>query len=1013
MEEIMVKDIWETKKEFYDMCNEYERYDIDPTIFIVDYQGSEEGLYDNGESIIADSEHLNKAKKTTLKEVFLQGRGEYGLADYDIKREQTPTIRSEMGDGIQVFIMYSYRDWNQRFESLWPNNVRLSKRTFYAGYTMIFRLCDYNSKCYVEFRLTPMVDDDGDSCFRYEELHVYNEKVDFATKGIKRNLDFEWIKNGGLGGTMKNVLKAFCRKCGILVEPDGSPLSDIEKKFPEVYPVVKRHFSGDNSKQTGENEIQNFALLGPAGVGKTTLAKELAKLYGQEKLHSVTPSDLKGSYVGQTRDQIFRVFKDMREKGEKILLIDEVYELFSDSYGREAASILLPLMSGDCKTITSNPQKPEEKPETIDVSGIAIWIAGYDLQTRQMLQRNLGLYRRFEILSLKTPSVARLLECFEEKIDKASKSYEENKGETSKDDGEERKTLKNVWEEVKEFVKNDIANFVCWAISPERSPYFANYAGITKLADSIIAEYLINKDFKTAVNNIISEMKKEIEEQFRAALLMSKDQNNKGTIELPAFKTVSYIEETEVIGNEKVKKSMETIADMIFKKEEYAEKGISIPKGVLFVGPPGTGKSYMAKYMAWLVQEKFKNREKKDHVVGFIPITATELDSQDKVDMLFAEAKEFDDCIIFIDEIDAIGKERSKNGYAPVLLRLMTQMDGFDTKAGIFILAATNAPEILDPALTRPGRFDSKLEIGLPVIEDREELLEHYLGKVDRWIECCDCDDEQKDTIILEIARQTSGFSAAMIKTIVNNAAIAIEESLASIGGDAVETWKKELINQIDTFLIGERKAQDENETEFDAKNNQGASGTAVHEVGHALMTIIEYGKKPFAEITVLPRGDALGYVKRTPEETGKVTYEDILKDVRISLGGRIAEELIYGKNQIGTGAVQDIREATSLVRRMIFEWGMSDKIGPVALRVTDHNYLGTNAYYTCSEDIRVEAEKEVMSIMKEQYKLCHDILLENKDMLKKLAEKVFKEKTMSGAEFMDEYNKGNEDANK
>ena len=765
----------------------------------------------------------------------------------------------------------------------------------------------------------------------------------------------------------------------------------IEKNNLAMYEKISRlvkSFEVDTDKK-----IPLLTILGPAGVGKTTIAKILAEKF-DAAIELVSPADLKGAYTGQTQAKIYDLFKRIIDetvtspRSGIVILIDEVYTLLGDEFGREAVSLLLPILSGDRSELTRGKDDEEDKFPAIDLkkNKITIWFSGYELPTRQMLQKNLGLYRRMEILSLKTPTVDRLMDEFLKQIDDLTTPENE------------------------EIVIKKVRDHVAWATSPERAVYFANYSGIRRLAKEICALSGEDSDFLEQVDSVIAGSKNEIEAQYRAAILMNNDGKKDPTVPVPAFKTLSNISEVKVIGNQNVVEKMHEIVNMFFNKEEYIRQGIEIPKGMLFVGPPGTGKSYMAKHMAWYLQDKYRRTADKDHRVGFIPIVATKLHKAEDVDKLFETAKEFDDCIIFIDEIDAIGKKREENRFEDAMFSLMTNMDGFDSSSGIFILAATNAPEDLDQALMRAGRFDSVIEIAHPDKDDRKELIKYYLSEKKRWKDDYSSGEDgykaEVESLIDDLARKTPFFSAAQIKTMVNNAAKVIEKSVEPGIEKKIdlEEWKSTLMDQIDTISLGEKG--EVTDTTFDLTKNEGASGTAIHEVGHALMEYLEFDQQPFDEITVIPRGKALGYVRNYGRTNHPMTRENLLKDIRISLGGRVAEELVYGKDKVSAGSVADITDASSIAIDMVSKYGMSEAIGPMTLIVDHDKYLGNKAEYICSDAMRVQAENEEQSIIKEQYAITKEKLSNNKDLLIKLAREVFDKKTMTGEDFVEKIEK-------
>ncbi len=910
-----------------------------------------------------------------------------------------------------------------------PSVYQYERRTrCYSSFTIVFNLHDdtkkidvqrqleflryrYSSGYYYQyfFACADYVIDDS----TIEPLHDlwlgYNLNPIFLANGLSREVWSETMKKSLLGfwETQKKRREI----------PDD--IYDIAKSFDEkdIKEMLMDRSNLELTRKVGsliENykknkHIPSIALLGSAGVGKNTFAKGLAERFGAT-LVIKTPSDLKGAYVGQTKASIFDLFKGIKkdfenDKKPRILLIDEVYGLMGDEFGREAVSILLPIMSGDTDTIERGKEYKDDedtdKSTTLKIADThcTIWIAGYELPTRQMLQNNLGLYRRLEVLSLRTPTVDRLMEVLMKDIEGG-----------------------NITEDQKQMLKG----FIAWATMPEYTVYFANYAGIKKITAQINAG--------RKIEDIISEYKKEIEAQYRAAVLMSEEERRKAAVLIPLFKSASDFDEVEVIGYDSLKGRMNQIVDQLFNKDEYCEKGIDISKGILFVGPPGTGKSHMAKYMAWKLQDTYRIYENKDRRIGFIPVVATELSNPDKVDRLFEAAKEYDDCIIFIDEIDAIAKRREENQFSPAMIRLMTEMDGFGSSSGILVLAATNAPESLDPAMKRPGRFDSILEIDLPEMEDRKDLIRFYLEKKEAYKKLKEVAEKQaketkeeskedpidepieesiKDPIeklIEEIGKQTVGCSAVEIKTIINNTALKLELDNREFGNQqhSLDDWQKELIEQIDTLLIGEKGELTDNRT-FDPQKNEGESATAIHEVGHALVSILEYPEeRPFVEITIMPRGDALGYVKPDSSNNHAQTKEKLLKDVRVSLGGRIAEEIFYGRDNVSAGAISDIRKATLIVQRMVEEYGMSDVVGPMAIVATEHTYLGGHRNYICTDEMRTIAEKEEQRILKEQYQITLKMLQEKKKMIEDMARKVFDEKTMSGDEFTEYYKNHN-----
>ena len=776
-------------------------------------------------------------------------------------------------------------------------------------------------------------------------------------------------------------------------------------------------------------EAGPVAIVGDTGAGKTTLAKNLAKKLGYGLL-SKTGADLKGAYVGQTSAAVYELileamgkslrFNDsgkcweIQEKStdeRKIIFIDEAYELMNDDFGREAVSILLPIISGDKDEVSTTKSKRAHDggdyplpPIMLDKENRPIiWLGGYEKELRLMLQHNMGLYRRMEKLTIKTPSVKRLENVFWETLEA------------------QRPKISEAERENQDKQKKIVRNFIAWATSPEHSRFFANYAGAEKLSDYVTKDLLtqqnLKKDLKTvsldkAIDTAITLMKEEIERQYTNQFKVSEKEREKLGVTVDEFRIIHDVPETKVIGYKKVREEMDQIVEMVLNKEHYKDLGIALPKGVLFVGPPGAGKSNMAKYMAYSLQyNKNKYDPDADHKVGFISVVAPELNTPEKVKKLFLEAGEFDDCIIFIDEIDAVAKERDHNFFAPAMYRLMTEMDGFDSNTGILVVAATNAPESLDPAMRRPGRFDREIEISYPEMEDRKALLKEFISRLN-IIEEDDEPDRDKDEGILELARKMAYKTAVEIKALVNLASVSLGSKDEAVRNGQKRVSYEELENQIleelDRMDIGERKdegteGESDEEKDFQLSRNEGASATAIHEVGHALISLKEYDKEPFAEITVVPRGDALGYVRRDPDEKKQLTRETMLKRIRIALGGRVAEEMFYGEN-ISAGASQDIKDAYDNAWKMVFLYGMSEKIGPIPLAAYENDFLGGNMKYICSDKKRSEGEEEIKAIIERELQEVRDYLKERKELIEDLARKVFEEKTMTGKEFKEEY---------
>ena len=724
---------------------------------------------------------------------------------------------------------------------------------------------------------------------------------------------------------------------------------------------------------TGKKKIPNLAIMGEPGTGKTTLVKRIAACFKkeEEKVLVLSPSDLKGAYVGQTIPRVFDHLKDASENG-KILFLDEAYLLYEDQFGREALAYLLPIMTGDRKEITKkNIETQEEESYNLEKNGIPpIWMAGYEPEMRKVLSKNPGLYRRMVTLTLPTPTCSNLFDSLTSQAEKGN--------------GKLQQYLKAS--------EADIKAYFTWAGARETAGYFGNYAGVEKFLRTCKARELdkakTDEDARKIINQIIDEYKKEYKAQYKAVLT---------DLKKPKFTVYRDVDTRldDVKGNEPLCKQLEQIVNMLIYQEDYNQCGIQVPKGALLVGPPGTGKTFVARAVAGEFQANLVG----DKQIAFISVIATELGSPEMIEALFDEAAEYDASIIFIDEIDAIGGNRFLNKQdQPLLIQLMKELDGFDARKNIFVMAATNAPESLDEALKRPGRFDQIIEISYPDEEGRKAIIEGYLGKLE-WFK--EEKTENTEKTAGTIAKITKGFTPAELKNLINLAAIERYTRENKSDNDSNQVNKPEdfvnvVTEKIETLRIGERK-QKEKPEKFSVGENQGCSATAIHEVGHAVMSLLQK-MEPFEKITILPRGNALGYV--TPSTNNRLyTKKDFLNNIRVYMGGRVAEELFYGED-ISTGAAQDIQMATELAESMVAKFGMSDVIGMMAVKKDKGNYLGESSEYTCSDAFRYDVENEVRNLLAKQMEIVRIELGRMKDIIQELAKEVFEKETMTGDEF-------------
>ena len=435
----------------------------------------------------------------------------------------------------------------------------------------------------------------------------------------------------------------------------------------------------------------------------------------------------------------------------------------------------------------------------------------------------------------------------------------------------------------------------------------------------------------------------------------------------------------DVAGEDEAKESLQEIVDFLHNPKKYEEIGAKMPKGVLLVGPPGTGKTLLARAVAGEAGVPFFSIAGSEFVEMFVGMGAS------KVRDLFKQAGEKAPCIVFIDEIDTIGKKRDGAGAVggndereQTLNQLLTEMDGFDATKGVVILAATNRPESLDPALTRPGRFDRRVPVELPDLKGRESILRLHAKKVKLGPDC--------DFAI--VARMTPGASGAELANIINEAA------LCAVRHRRKAVTQFDLQEAVDTILAG---AQKKNKI----LNDKEKCIVAYHEVGHALVAALQTHSAPVQKITIVPRtSGALGFTMQVDEgDHTLMTREEILNKIATFTGGRAAEELIF--HSITTGASNDIEQATKLARAAVTRYGMTDDFDMVALETVNNAYLGGDASLACSQQTAAAVDAKVVELVKEAHQKALKLLAENKRKLDEIAQYLYEKETISGEEFM------------
>ena len=434
----------------------------------------------------------------------------------------------------------------------------------------------------------------------------------------------------------------------------------------------------------------------------------------------------------------------------------------------------------------------------------------------------------------------------------------------------------------------------------------------------------------------------------------------------------------DVAGEDEAKESLAEIVDYLHNPQKYTDVGASMPKGVLLVGPPGTGKTMLAKAVAGEANVPFFSMSGSEFVEMFVGMGAS------KVRDLFKQAKEKAPCIVFIDEIDAIGKKRdnqlsSNDEREQTLNQLLTEMDGFDDNNGVIILAATNRPESLDPALTRPGRFDRRVPVELPDLAGREAILKVHARKIKT------ADDVDFHTI----ARMASGASGAELANMINEAA------LRAVRNNRTVVTEADLEESIETVIAGYQKKNA-------VLSDQEKKTVAYHEIGHALVAAMQTHSAPVQKITIIPRtSGALGYTMQV--DTGDkylMTKDELANKICTFTGGRAAEEVVFG--EITTGASNDIEQATKLARAMITRYGMSEEFGMVALETVNNQYLGGDTSLACSAATQQEIDNMVVKLVKQQHEKALGILKDNRKALDVLAKFLYEKETITGEEFMD-----------
>lgn len=465
---------------------------------------------------------------------------------------------------------------------------------------------------------------------------------------------------------------------------------------------------------------------------------------------------------------------------------------------------------------------------------------------------------------------------------------------------------------------------------------------------------------------------------------MSKKMGSGGMMGIGKSNAKMYVEKKtgvtfkDVAGQDEAKESLQEVVDFLHNPGKYTRVGAKLPKGALLVGPPGTGKTLLAKAVAGEANVPFFSLSGSAFVEMYVGVGAS------RVRDLFKQAQQMAPCIIFIDEIDAIGKSRdnqmgSNDEREQTLNQLLAEMDGFESNKGLVLLAATNRPEILDPALLRPGRFDRRIIVEKPDLKGRVDVLKVHSKDV-----------RMDETVDLEaIALATSGAVGSDLANMINEAAI----NAVKHGRNAVS--QKDLFEAVEVVLVGKEKKDR-------IMSQEERRIVSYHEVGHALVSALQKDSEPVQKITIVPRTmGALGYVMQTPEEEKFLNTKKELEAMLVGmLAGRAAEEIVF--DTVTTGASNDIEKATSVARAMITQYGMSEKFGLIGLESVQHRYLDGRAVMNCGEETASEIDKEVMKMLKESYEEAKRLLTEHRQSLDKIADFLIEKETITGKEFME-----------
>ncbi|MCR4658316.1 MAG: AAA family ATPase [Lachnospiraceae bacterium] len=825
-------------------------------------------------------------------------------------------------------------------------------------------------------------------------------------------------------------------------------LKEILPAFADWLPVVAK--ASENNESVSDLLEEHYlrecsdllrlpwvCIMGEAGTGKTTLARRLAERCLGASFLETTGSDLLGAYVGHTTLRVAAKIDELQRMASKghpaVLFIDEAYSLFESKgeFARDIIDTILPIATSETGLYIGGNTEKGIDPVFVNKNTV-IWLGGYEDRLRKAFVTNEGLNSRFPYkIVIPDPKLSELSELF---YDRLSNALNED-----------------VKKEITAKYDDRVKEFLGWATSRSRSALFGNRRGINILVSYFKKYHGLGYSIEDSLSKAVEHIRNEISRQYSAEL--------RKNIGIMPFEVLNEIELTlkDYAGNRQLKKELYEVADMMIRPKLYAERKIKMPKGALLEGRPGTGKTYLAKCFAGQIIKEIKetctNAQEEPEDIAFIPLSAAQIlserDPVTVVKLLFSEASRYDSAVIFLDEIDAIGRDRnSGNSNTAVLTQLMIEMDGFGSRNNIFVLAATNDPDSLDEALKREGRFDRSFVVDIPDKESSKEIIDIYLKKQCGFCmytdKSADGGDVRNDIIMLNEAQSRrilsllGGRVPASVESIINETVILYHRTEEGLkdgkqkedpvafehrekgDGCYVQTEnysaRNTKISDIDAFLLdlkevidikdmGRRKELREDiDGKINFSVNEGSSAIAVHEVGHAVTGLL-LNSLDMERITILGRGDALGYVEHKRGGAGGLTKAGMLNRIKICMGGRVAEELIYGQDNASAGAFQDIKNATDLARNMVMTYGFSD-MGFMSMAEQKGKYLGGGLVPHGSPGTLDLAEAEINRILKQCLNETRELLSGHTGLIRDLAAEVFDKKEITGSQMEEIYRK-------